>query len=75
MSAELLRTIPARALRWKLGIKQIDASAELLLERMLFQTIDQTPEIDAIALLAFDSVFDRTGESRMDRTHFHVTND
>ena len=42
---------------------------------MLVQTIDQTPQLDAAAVLAFDAVYTRDGEFDSANTHLFVTND
>jgi len=75
MSAHLLNSIPFRFMQWRLGISGADAATERALRDKFFQTLDQTPEIDAVALLAFDAVYDREGRFDQARTHLYVTND
>src|SRR3954470_8586065 len=75
MSGRLLKSIPFRFMRWRLGIPGNDAATEKALEARLFQTLDETIEIDAVALLAFDAVYNIDGQLNLERTHFYVTND
>jgi len=38
-------------------------------------TLEQTTELDAAVILAFDSVYDRDGTLNQSATHLHVKND
>lgn len=75
MSRRLLDSAPFRFMRWRFGIVGEDAATERALERKLVDTIDQTPEIDAVALLAFDAVYDERGHLDWPRTHLYVKNE
>ena len=75
MSERLLKSLAFRFMRIRLGIWGTDESTERAIETRLVQTIDQTPEIDAAVVLAFDAVYDRDGRPDPSRTHIHVTND
>lgn len=74
-SERLLNSLAFRFMRWWLGMTGADANTERQVERKLVETIDGTPEIDAVVVLAFDGVYrdDRTFDD--DNTHLHVTND
>lgn len=74
MSPRLLNSLPFRFIRWKLGIVGNDAASERALEKRLIETIDQSP-LDAVALLAFDAVYDRDGRFDQANTHLYVKND
>lgn len=75
MSRRLLRSIPFRFMRWRLGIQGEDANADRQLERSLVDHIDQTEKLDAAVVLAFDAVYDRDGRRDDERTHLYVSND
>ncbi|WP_428938134.1 amidohydrolase family protein [Fontivita pretiosa] len=75
MSAQLLNSIPFRFLRWKFGLAGADESTERALCRVLLETLDRTPELDAAVVLAFDAVYDRHGQLDRARTHLYVSND
>jgi predicted TIM-barrel fold metal-dependent hydrolase len=75
MSDRLLNSIPFRFMRWKFGIPGNDERAERMLEDRLVRTIDETPEIDAAVVLAFDAVYDAEGRADWANTHLYVTND
>ncbi len=75
MSQRLLKSLPFRFMRWRLGIEGNDEKSERRLESLLAQTIDQTRELDAAVVLAFDAVHDRDGRLDEANTHLYVTND
>jgi predicted TIM-barrel fold metal-dependent hydrolase len=75
MSDRLLNSIPFRFMRWKFGIQGNDERAERALEARLVRTLDETPEIDAGVVLAFDAVHDVDGRPDWANTHLYVTND
>lgn len=75
MSDHLQRSLPFRFMRWRLGMRGSDESTERALEKHLVKLLDQTPEIDGVALLAFDGVYDKAGRFDRARTHLYVTND
>ncbi|HEY7087694.1 MAG TPA: amidohydrolase family protein, partial [Tepidisphaeraceae bacterium] len=75
MSPRLLHSIPFSFMRWKFGMVGSDESTERALDAKLIETIRQTPEIDAVALLAFDAVYRRDGTLDSHNTHLYVTND
>jgi predicted TIM-barrel fold metal-dependent hydrolase len=75
MSQRILRSLPFRFMRWRLGIKGEDEATERAIETKLVETIQQTGEIDAAVILAFDAVYNRDGRFDTMNTHLHVTND
>ena len=75
MSDRLVGSLAFRFMSWRLGVSSKDPQADQVLERKLAQTIDETPELDAAVVLAFDAVHDDQGRPAMDRTHLYVSND
>lgn len=75
MSPRLLNSFPFRFMRWCLGLVGNDEWTERELERTLVQLLDDTHELDAAVVLAFDAVFDDAGRRRDDKTDLFVTND
>lgn len=75
MSRRLLRSIPFRFMRWRLGIKGEDAESDRQLEASLVDHIEKTEKLDAAVVLAFDAVYDREGNPDAARTHLYVSND
>jgi predicted TIM-barrel fold metal-dependent hydrolase len=75
MSEHLNKSAAFRFMRWRFGMVGADESTERALETKLAQTINQTPEIDAVALLAFDAVYTKDGRFDAQRTHLYVKND
>ena len=75
MSQRVLRSLPFRFMRWRLGIKGEDEATERAIEQKLVETIRETAGIDAAVILAFDAVYDREGRLDERNTHLHVTND
>ena len=75
MSQKLLRSIPFRFMKWRLGLPGEDEATERALEAKLAETIDGTEKLDAAAILAFDAVHSEDGAIDLSRTHLYVTND
>jgi predicted TIM-barrel fold metal-dependent hydrolase len=75
MSDRLLNSLPFRFMRWRFKIDGTDEESERHLESLLAQTIEQTRELDAAVVLAFDAVHDRDGRLDEANTHLYVTND
>jgi predicted TIM-barrel fold metal-dependent hydrolase len=75
MSPRVMNSLAFRFMRWKLGLVGADESTECALADRTIELIRQTPEIDAVALLAFDAVYDREGRMDEQGTHLYVTND
>lgn len=78
MSDRVLRSVPFRFMQWRLGVRNQpgrEEQTERDLRDLLFKLLDQTKELDAAAVLAFDATYD--GDGRLDdaRTHLYVTND
>src|SRR5689334_15598503 len=67
MSAFLQNTAAFRFMRWRLKVKGYDGNAEKQIADRLRTTLDQTPQLDAAVILAFDGVYDREG--RQPGTH------
>jgi predicted TIM-barrel fold metal-dependent hydrolase len=74
-SDKLLKTLPFRFMRWRLGLVGNDESTERHIETRLAETLNGTPELDAAVILAFDQVYTDDGQPDPARTHLHVTND
>src|SRR5437868_5793425 len=75
MSERLIKSIPFRFMRWRLGMVGSDEQTERQIERKLVETIDGTPELDAAVILAFDGVYRDDGIFDDQNTHLYVTND
>jgi len=75
MSQRLLKSLPFRFMRWRMGIRGHDAQTERQLERILVETIGATGELDGAVVLAFDAVHDDEGRLDDANTHLYVTND
>jgi predicted TIM-barrel fold metal-dependent hydrolase len=75
MSDHLVGTVPFRFLRRQLGIGLPSPATHDRLRAQLLATLDQTPEINAAVILAFDAVHTHDGRIDPRRTHLHVTND
>lgn len=75
ISRRLLNSLPFRFMQWRLGLNGATPETEALLARRLGEFIDDTPQIDAVAVFAFDGVHDRDGEFIDADTHLYVTND
>lgn len=75
MSRYLLNSPSFRFLQWRFGLSGASPETEVALERKLIETIDSTPGLDAVALLAFDGVHTADGHFDAPRTHLYVTND
>src|SRR5215203_1607590 len=73
-SAHLLKTLPFRFMRWRLGMRGADASTERSLENKLEHLMRETPQLDAAVVLAFDAVYTDDGVLDDARTHLYVTN-
>lgn len=75
MSRRLLGSIPFRFMRACFGIEGEDEHAQQALEAALLRRVTNARELDAVALLAFDAVYDEQGRLDRDRTHLYVSND
>jgi predicted TIM-barrel fold metal-dependent hydrolase len=75
MTRRLLRSLPFRYMKWRLGLRGEDAKTEEQLRQVLFKTLDTTPELDAAVMLAFDAVYDRDGQLDWANTHLYAKND
>jgi uncharacterized protein len=75
MSAALYRSVPFRFMRWRLGLQDGDPAIDQTLEHTLARLVDQTPELDAVVVLAFDAVHRPDGLLDLQRTHLYVRND
>ena len=74
-SEYLLKTLPFRFMRWRLGLKGADSQTERDLEAKLLELLAQTPDLDAAVVLAFDAVYTEQGELDRANTHLYVKND
>ena len=78
MSAKILKSFPFRFMQSRLGIRYVegqDETTEQALTARLFQLLDDTRELDAAVILAFDAVFTKDGIFNVDDTHLYVKND
>jgi predicted TIM-barrel fold metal-dependent hydrolase len=74
-SDHLLKTLPFRFMRWRLGMKGSDESTERSLENKLLKLMAETEGLDAAVVLAFDAVHDMEGKLDEKNTHLYVKND
>jgi predicted TIM-barrel fold metal-dependent hydrolase len=75
MSRQILRSLPFRFMRWRLGITGEDAQTEAAIAAKLVQVLSETDQLDAAVILAFDAVYDPDGSPNPSKTNLHVTND
>jgi predicted TIM-barrel fold metal-dependent hydrolase len=78
MSDKILKSIPFRFMQSRLGIKPKngdEALAERAITLLLFKLLDETNDLDAAAVLAFDAVYTTEGRFDEARTHLYVKND
>jgi predicted TIM-barrel fold metal-dependent hydrolase len=75
MSAKLLKSIPFQFMQWKFGFRGATQETEVSLEKLLAKTINETSQLDAAVVLAFDAVHTRDGLLDTQNTHLYVTND
>ena len=75
MSARLLDSLLFRFMKLKFGLRNEDAQSERQLRATLERTIDQTIELDAAVVLAFDAVYLPDGTRDDANTHLFVEND
>jgi predicted TIM-barrel fold metal-dependent hydrolase len=77
MSRQLLKSLPFRFMRWRLGLDPegpaFDQELGILLDHLVGES--EVVGLDAAVVLAFDAVHDRTGRIDFDNTHLYVTND
>jgi uncharacterized protein len=74
-SRRILDSLAFRFMGWRLGISGFDPASEARLAAHLATLIDQTTQLDAVVILAFDAV--HTPEGKLDEvnTHLYVKND
>ncbi len=70
-----MHSVPFRFMRWRLALRGSDAQTERDLEALLARLIADTPDIDAVAVLAFDALYDLNGSKLDSQTHLFVTNE
>ena len=78
MSPRIVRSIPFRFMQSRLGIHHTDGdeeATERAITILLFKLLDETDELDAAAVLAFDAVYTEEGEFDPVNTHLYVKND
>ena len=74
MSQHLLSSIPFRFIKWRLGLRGQDERTEARLRQVLFDTLDDTPELDAAVILAFDAPHEMHGHFDTGNTHLYTKN-
>jgi predicted TIM-barrel fold metal-dependent hydrolase len=77
VSRSLRRHLSFLFMRWRLGVSFFadDERLERQVETKLVETVQQTPELDAAVVLAFDKVYDPDGRPNDAKTHLFVTNE
>lgn len=78
MSPRILKSIPFRFMQWRLGVKPKNGQeeqTEKALTILLYKLLDETTELDAAAVLAFDAVYTKEGQFDDANTHLYVKND
>ena len=75
MSTHMRRRFLTRFLRVRFGVYGDDEATEKGFEALLKKTLDETTDLDAAVVLAFDQVYDEQGNADPERTHLYVTND
>jgi predicted TIM-barrel fold metal-dependent hydrolase len=75
MSDRLLKSVPFRFMRRRLGVQGNDAATERAIAELLARTIEGTEKLDAAVILAFDAVHDKEGRFDEENTHLYITND
>src|SRR5438128_1118565 len=75
ISRKLFNSASMRFIRWRFGLSDIDERTERIFEQTLIDTLNDTPQLDAAAVLAFDAVHTPDGQLDPVNTHFHVQND
>jgi len=78
MSRQILKSFPFRFMQSRLGIHHLeghDEETERALTLRLFKLLDETAELDAAVVLAFDAVYTADGVHDAARTHLYVKND
>ena len=83
MSPHVLRTLPFRFMRWRLGFTGADATTEEQVATRMAHAIAEAratdaggaPVLDAAVVLAFDAVYTHDGRVDEANTHLHVEND
>lgn len=76
MSQKVLKSVPFRFMRWRLGVDggEPDVATENQLAETLIKLLDES-DLDAAVLLAFDAVHTPDGQLDMANTHLYLTND
>jgi uncharacterized protein len=75
ISESLLKSVAFHFLRWRLHMGAPGPEADRRMEAALAGSLQEAPELDAAAVLAFDAVYDAQGALDSGRTHFYVSND
>src|SRR5437762_2489408 len=75
VSQRLLKSLPLKFMRWRLGLDPAGPAFDAELEALMDRLIGETEGLDAAVVLAFDAVHDREGNFDRSNTHLYVTND
>lgn len=75
MSAKLLKSLPFRFMGRRLGLDPDSTTFDWQLEQKMVELLDATPELDAAVVLAFDAVYDKSGQFDAANTHLYAKND
>jgi predicted TIM-barrel fold metal-dependent hydrolase len=75
MSPRLAKSLPFRFMGWRLGLDPASPRFDLDLETVMVPLINETAELDAAVILAFDAVHDHDGNFDAANTHLYAKND
>jgi predicted TIM-barrel fold metal-dependent hydrolase len=75
MSDKLNKSLPFRFMGRRLGLDPRSMAFDAQLEGKLTDLLDETPDLDAAVVLAFDAVYDHAGVLDAANTHLYVKND
>jgi predicted TIM-barrel fold metal-dependent hydrolase len=75
MSPRLVKSLPFRFMGWRLGLDPASPTFDDDLEAVMVPMVEQTPQIDAAVMLAFDAVHDHEGNLDAANTHLYAKND
>jgi predicted TIM-barrel fold metal-dependent hydrolase len=75
MSKRLLTSIPFRFMQWRFKLNGFSPQVDKQVEDLLARTLNETAELDAAVILAFDAPHTADGVLDDANTHLYATND
>lgn len=75
MSVRLLKSLPFRFMQWRFNMDGFSPVAEKQIEDRLAMTLNETTELDAAVILAFDAPHTHEGVLDVANTHLYVMNE